>query len=150
MRALIRHAHDRGLRVMAHLNGDEAVRNALDAGVDSIEHGYYMSEDTVARLADSDTVWVPTLSPVLNCIGAGRFDDEVLRRIAARQLQAVSLAASRGAYLALGSDAGAWRVFHGTCVQNEEDALRPVLGAGTELILGLGSARIREIFRRKS
>lgn len=148
MRRLIGLAHERGFRVMAHLNGDEAVKNALLAGVDSVEHGNFMSEDTVKLLADSEAVWVPTLSPMANAIGSGRFNDDSLRRIVDGQLKNLALASAQGAYIALGSDGGAWRVFHGRCVHDELETLRLALGGGTELVLGLGAARIRERFKR--
>jgi len=148
MKKLISLAHDRGFAVMAHLNGDEAIKNALAAGVDSIEHGNFMSEDTVKRLADSHAVWVPTVSPVLNCVGTGRFSDEQLTKIGGSLLKNISLASSQGAYIALGSDGGAWQVPHGKCVQDELKYMRLALGEGTELVLGIGSAQIRERFRR--
>ncbi|MGI6027990.1 MAG: amidohydrolase family protein [Candidatus Heteroscillospira sp.] len=149
MKTLISRAHERGFRVMAHVNGDGAVKNALMAGADSVEHGNFMSEDTVKLLADSDAVWVPTLSPMVNSIGTGRFSDDVLRRIVDGQLKNIALASSQGAYIALGSDGGAWRVCHGECVMQEREAMGLALGAGADLVLGLGSARIREIFRRR-
>ena len=150
MEALVRAAHARGFAVMAHVNGDGAVRAALDAGVDSIEHGNFMSADTVRRLADSDCVWTPTFSPVLNAIGAGRFSDDVLRRIGAQLMENTALAASQGAYIALGSDCGAWRVEHPTGAADELRHMSAALGSGAELVLGLGSARIKEKFRRRS
>ena len=42
-----------------------------------LEHGNYMDEETVAMLAESSTVWVPTLVTVRNLLGCGRYDDEV-------------------------------------------------------------------------
>ena len=148
MKKLISLAHDRGFAVMAHLNGDDTIKNALAAGVDSIEHGNFMSEDTVKRLADSAAVWVPTVSPVLNCVGTGRFSDEQLLKIGGSLLKNISLASSMGAYIALGSDGGAWKVPHGKCVSDELGYMRLALGEGAELVLGMGGMRIREKFKR--
>ena len=150
LRSLIGLAHERGFAVMAHLNGDEAIRQAIEAGVDSVEHGNFMEKDTVKCLSDSAAVWVPTLSPIFRSIGRGRFDDDVLRRIAERQLNCVAMAASQGAYIAPGSDGGAWQVFHGPCAEAEQHYLQLALGSGTELVLGLGAAQICEKFRRRS
>ena len=47
---------------MSHTNGAYGTRAAIEAGVDSLEHGNYMDEETLSMLADSDTVWVPTHS----------------------------------------------------------------------------------------
>ena len=43
----------RTFAVMAHVNGPDAVRSALEAGTDSIEHGYYMDEACLALLAET-------------------------------------------------------------------------------------------------
>jgi imidazolonepropionase-like amidohydrolase len=60
--ALVREAHLNKLKVSAHCIGDEAVRNALDGGVDIIEHGYGISDDTRKRLVDSNSIVVSTIS----------------------------------------------------------------------------------------
>ena len=67
---------------MSHTNGVYGSRAAIEAGVDSLEHGNYMDEETVVMLAESSTVWVPTLVTVRNLIGCGRYEDEVLQPIA--------------------------------------------------------------------
>lgn len=48
---------------------------ALQAGVDSIEHGAYLSESVLLRMAQQRTLWVPTLSTIGNLIGSGRYPD---------------------------------------------------------------------------
>lgn len=81
MHDLIAAAHDLGFAVMAHCNGAKAVKNAVTAEVDSIEHGAYLDDEACHILAESDTVWVPTLSTIGNLIGSGRFPDDVAERI---------------------------------------------------------------------
>ena len=54
-------AHDYGLRVAAHAHGDEGMRRAILGGVDSIEHGTYMSDETIALMIRKGTWYVPTL-----------------------------------------------------------------------------------------
>ena len=109
---MIAGAHDEGFSVMAHANGDSAVRAALAAGVDSIEHGAYLSPETRSQLAESHAVWVPTLVTIGNLIGDGRFPDAALRPLLAFQQRSVRDAAAQGARIACGSDAGAYRVLH--------------------------------------
>lgn len=89
IRDMIACAHDEGFSVMAHANGDEAVRAALAGGVDSIEHGAYLTDETLCQLAESGAVWVPTLVTIGNLIGCGRFPDEVLTPLLAYQMNAV-------------------------------------------------------------
>ncbi len=61
MQALISEAHRLGRKVAAHCHGDAAARAAIDAGVDSIEHGSFLKPDTLAMMKKHATVLVPTL-----------------------------------------------------------------------------------------
>lgn len=81
VREMVHIAHEEGFAVMSHTNGVCGVRAAVEAGVDSLEHGNYMDDETLSMLADSHTVWVPTLVTVRNLLGCGRYQDEVLRPI---------------------------------------------------------------------
>src|SRR3546814_18460521 len=45
-------AHNWGRKVAAHSHGDTASRLAIDAGVDSIEHGSFLSEETLKRMQE--------------------------------------------------------------------------------------------------
>ncbi|MBQ9968760.1 MAG: amidohydrolase family protein [Oscillospiraceae bacterium] len=143
---MIAYAHDRGLAVMAHANGDEAVSDALRAGVDSIEHGAYLSDETLHLLAETEAVWVPTAVTIANLIGEGRFPDAVLAPLLELHLGNVSKAASFGAKLALGTDAGAYAVYHGEAVAQEACLLRNAIGNGADEILRQGERSIQEKF----
>ena len=146
--ALIDEAHDRGFSVMVHANGDEAVSAALDAGVESIEHGAFLSEDTLLRMAATRTLWVPTLSTVGNLIGAGRYPDAVLRDLLAKQQEKIALVAQNGGRIGLGSDAGAYRVLHGQAVEDEYRLLSAPLGARTDAVLTAAERYAMLAFRR--
>ena len=149
IRELIHIAHGEGFAVMAHSNGSRTIMDALEAGVDSVEHGAYMDEEAVRALAQSGAVWVPTLATVGNLIGDGRDPDDVLKCIRASQLENVHLCASLGGSIALGSDAGAYHVFHGQGTLDEYALLKRALGDRTDEILMAGEARIRERFSAK-
>lgn len=71
VKEMVHIAHEEGFAVMSHTNGAYGTRAAIEAGVDSLEHGNYMDEETVTMLAESSTVWVPTLVTVRNLIGCG-------------------------------------------------------------------------------
>jgi imidazolonepropionase-like amidohydrolase len=60
LRAITDEAHRRGLRVAAHTHGADAVRAAVNAGVDCIEHGFLMDEAAIALIAERGTFLVPT------------------------------------------------------------------------------------------
>lgn len=125
---LIGTAHDAGLRVMAHGNGDAVAQAALNAGVDTLEHGNYMEEETLCQLAESETIWVPTFSPIGNLVGCGRFPDEQVRAILKRQQEAVQFAFERGARIGLGSDSGAYLVSHGQGLMDEYAFMKEAVG----------------------
>lgn len=125
---LIGTAHDAGLRVMAHGNGDAVAHAALNAGVDTLEHGNYMEEETLCQLAESETIWVPTFAPIGNLIGCGRFPDGQVKAILARQQEAVQFAFTRGARIGLGSDSGAYLVSHGQGLMDEYAFMKEAVG----------------------
>ena len=149
IRRMIELAHAAGFAVMAHANGDRAAMAALQAGVDSIEHGAYLSESVLLRMAQQRTLWVPTLSTIGNLIGSGRYPDAVLRRLLAQQQEAVRFVAAHGGRIGLGSDAGAWHVMHGQASSDELGYLTAALGPRTEPLLLEAEAYASVTFCRK-
>lgn len=146
IRDMIACAHDEGFSVMAHANGDGTVCAALAGGVDSIEHGAYLTDETLCQLAESGAVWVPTLVTIGNLIGCGRFPDEVLTPLLAYQMNAVKKAAALGAKIACGSDAGAYHVLHGQGGIDERALLRRAIGEDADTVLEAGNAAIMARF----
>ena len=136
-------AHEEGFSVMAHANGDAAVSAAAEAGIESVEHGAYLSEQTLYRLKEAGTVWVPTLSTVANLCGEGRFPDEVVTPLRKRQMDTVRRAAELGVLLAPGSDAGAWAVRHAQGGRDEYRWMRQAIGGGADAVLEKGIEAIR-------
>jgi imidazolonepropionase-like amidohydrolase len=61
-KAIVDAAHDYGFKVAAHAHGDEGMQRAILAGVDSIEHGTYMSDETMRLMKEKGTWYVPTIS----------------------------------------------------------------------------------------
>ncbi len=145
IREMIAIAHGEGFSVMAHANGDATVAAAIAAGVDSIEHGAYLGQETLHRLAESRTVWVPTLVTFGNLIGCGRFPDAVLKPLLEGAMENVRTAEALGALIAPGSDAGAFRVLHGQGTLDEYALLKAAIGEGCDEVLSRG---IREIQAR--
>ncbi|HSM13235.1 MAG TPA: amidohydrolase family protein [Thermoanaerobaculia bacterium] len=58
--AIVEEAHRHGVRVAAHAHGTEGIRAAVEAGVDSIEHGSMIDLDTVRLMRERGTWLVPT------------------------------------------------------------------------------------------
>ena len=113
IKELIHIAHEEGMSVMAHANGAETVLAAAHGGVDSVEHGAYLDNESLAAMAEMGTVWVPTLSTIGNLQGKGRFPDGETAQILESALQNVEIFRKMGGILAAGTDAGAWAVPHG-------------------------------------
>lgn len=116
---IVRRARHQGLKVMAHASGDGAVRLAVEAGVDSIEHGYFAGEETLARMAARGIVWIPTVVPVAAQLKENLRaqyspqEREVIERTYRHQLHLLGLARRLGVKLGVGTDAGATGVPHG-------------------------------------
>ncbi|HEY0872776.1 MAG TPA: amidohydrolase family protein [Vicinamibacterales bacterium] len=61
MRTIVETAHLLGLKVAAHAHGKRGMEAAIRAGVDSIEHGTYLDDETIALFRKHDTYYVPTV-----------------------------------------------------------------------------------------
>lgn len=120
---LIHIAHGEGFRVMSHTNGADRIKAALEAGVDSIEHGYFMDGDCLSLLADCGAVWVPTLSACPGFIGREGFGEGVAQANLDHQMQCLRTASKLGVLIAAGSDAGAFGVPPDTGINMEHELL---------------------------
>ena len=150
VKEMVHIAHEEGMAVMSHTNGTYGVQAAVEAGVDSLEHGNYMNEESLTMLSESHTVWVPTLVTVRNLLGDGRYADEVLRPIIETAEENVRKAFRFGVKVAPGSDAGAYRVLHGQGIQDEMQAFVQILGNEEKAYQWLmeGEMEIRKKFCR--
>ena len=111
--AIADEAHRRGLRVATHCHGDTAVNAAIDAGIDCIEHGMMITDDTIQRLVDTDTFLVSTCALTENWDISNQ--PKALQAKAAevfpKAKESLSKAIEAGVKIALGTDAPA--IFHG-------------------------------------
>lgn len=147
-------AHHKGLKVMAHASSDAAVKLAVNAGVDSVEHGYFLGHDSLKLMAEKEIAWVPTIIPVAIQTRMhyrkerSAREIDVITRTYEEQIEKLSFAAELGVPLGVGTDAGAPGVRHGVNLVEEmllfaKSALdnRSILQAatvGNAAILGLG------------
>lgn len=143
---LVHIAHEEGFAIMLHANGARAVEAAAAAGADSVEHGAYLDIHAMAAMRDNGTVWCPTLAPIGNLRGRGRFDETAVREIYNSAVQNVVTFAQMGGLIAPGSDAGAWAVPHVQGGDDEYVHMKAALGDHWEDILARGTAEIRRKF----
>jgi imidazolonepropionase-like amidohydrolase len=120
MQAGVEEAHKAGRRVAAHAYSVQAIENALDAGVDSIEHGSFIGRKTARRMRESGTYLVPTMSvyAAMDARGPELGAPEYIRRKTAEvrdaSREAFRLAHEAGVKIAAGTDCGAPGHPHGT------------------------------------
>lgn len=106
--SIVTTAHSLGLKVAAHAHGGEGVAASVRAGVDSIEHGTYLDEETAKLMAKRGTWLVPTLG-LLDSRKQGDASPAVeakmaeARRVAGRNIR---LAVQHKVKFAFGTDAG--------------------------------------------
>ncbi|MBC7904835.1 MAG: amidohydrolase family protein [Gemmatimonadaceae bacterium] len=62
IKTIVETAKDYGFQVAAHCHGAEAMKRAVRAGVNSIEHGTYMDEEIMKLMKERGTWYVPTLT----------------------------------------------------------------------------------------
>ena len=108
LRAIVDEAHRAGLRVAAHAHGDEGIRAALEAGIDCIEHGSLMTDDTLDLLIELDRFLVPTtyLADGMDVSHATRLQAKAAE-VFPRAKETIRKAIARGARIACGTDAPA-------------------------------------------
>jgi imidazolonepropionase-like amidohydrolase len=118
LRAGIEEAHKHGLHCAAHAIGAGGIKNALRAGIDSIEHGHLIDDEGIALLVERGAYLVPTLAAIRCIVDAGDdagMPDFVLRKareIAEHAESNLRRARAAGARFAGGSDAGTPFNFH--------------------------------------
>lgn len=128
MRAAVEEVHKRGRRVLAHAMGPTGINWALDAGVDTIEHGVWFGPQEIERMLERGVWLVPTFSVSWMQSQHGR-DLGMPQHIIDKATQAselmfdcVSAAARAGVKIAMGTDAGGPGVDH-TMVALELDLM---------------------------
>ena len=107
--AIVDEAHRAGLRVAAHAHGDAGIRTAIEVGVDCIEHGSLMSDETLDRFLELERFLVPTtyLADGMDVSHAPPDLQAKAAEVFPRAKATVSRAIARGARIACGTDAPA-------------------------------------------
>lgn len=153
LRVIVEEAAAHGSYVMAHAIGATGIRNALDAGVRSIEHGILIDDGGLQRLRDTGAFLVPTLTaPRQVILGAEQGIDvapkilDKAKRIAEQHLESFGRAVDAGVRIALGSDAGVGP--HGTSL--DELAAMAEGGMSLERILAAGTSEAAELLQEEA
>lgn len=109
----------RGVKVMAHAQGTEGIKNAVRAGIHSIEHGIFLDDEAIELMLEHGTYLVPTLlAPVAVLEQAettGMMPEYGVRKARAAidaHRDSIARAHKAGVKIAMGTDAGVMP--HGT------------------------------------
>ncbi len=107
--AVVEVAHMSGKRVAAHVGGDKPIQDAVRLGVDCIEHGYVLSEETAGIMAEAGTYLVPTLAVThafsyLEAHGSPSFQVEKARQASHFHKDSITRAIKAGVKIAVGTD----------------------------------------------
>ena len=153
LEAAVREAHKHGIKLAAHAEGRKGVNDALAAGIDSIEHGYFLDNDEgIERLVRNGAWLVPTIMAydlIANGSTHGISSEAVASAASALEYNTVGFrsAVDAGAKIAMGSDAGTPLNDHGRAwreltfmVKNGMSPMQALVAAtrgGAEL-LGMG------------
>jgi imidazolonepropionase-like amidohydrolase len=159
LRLLVTAANAAGRQTFAHASGDAGIERVIESGVDSVEHGFFVRDDQLARMRDRRTAWVPTFAPVQVQVDEARrygWDATIvgnLQRILDQHAASLVKAHALGVLIVAGSDAGSCGVAHGTGFLRELELMQQaglpplaVINAAT----GVGAGRLgyREEFGR--
>jgi imidazolonepropionase-like amidohydrolase len=109
LRAIVDEAHRRGLRVAAHTHGADAVRAAVEAGIDCIEHGFLLDDEAIALMVQRGTFLVPTtfLADGMDTSKAAPELQAKAAEMFPRARESVRKAIEAGVRIAVGTDAPA-------------------------------------------
>lgn len=146
-------------KAAAHAQGAPGIKNALDAGIDSIEHGFQLSEELIAQMLKQGTYLVPTLSAIAATLdfaekGVPAFMVEKSKRFQEMQRKSFQAFIAAGGKVAMGTDCGTPFNHHGLNVRELAemcelgmaplDALCSATGNAADLLGLTDRGRIKE------
>ncbi len=107
---IVEEAHRFGKMVAAHAQGTDGIRDALKAGVDTIEHGIYLTDELADEMVEKNVIFVPTIAVISRIVnlgeqlGVAEVSLEKARKAFKSHQESVKLAIKKGVLIASGSD----------------------------------------------
>jgi imidazolonepropionase-like amidohydrolase len=149
LKAGVEEAHNAGCKTTTHAVGIGGVRNAIEAGIDCIEHGFFLTDELVEKMVSKNVWLVPTIVPVIRLIemgAAGRIPEWVKQKIDAYgdswKMGAIR-ARKAGIKIAMGTDTGTPFNFHG---RNAEELIHMAdLGFEPAEVIAITTIRAAEL-----
>ncbi len=128
--AFVHAAKEQGRQTFAHASGDVGIDHVIEAGVDTVEHGFFIRRDQLDLMAERNIAWVPTFAPVQKQIdhaGLMGWDDTCLHNLKAiieGHESSLRYANDIGVTIIAGSDAGSYGVPHGSGFLDELESMQ--------------------------
>ncbi|MCK9931328.1 amidohydrolase family protein [Frankia sp. Mgl5] len=154
LRAIVDEAHRHGLRVVAHTHGAQAVRSAVEAGINYIEHGFLIDDEAIELMVKHGTFLVATQALIegMDVSHAAPELKEKAAQIFPRARNSIREALAAGVKIAVGTDAPA--IPHGRNAielvalvergMTPLDAIRAATTTGAELLAVTDRGRLAE------
>ena len=113
LRAIVDTAHSMGRKAAAHAHGTDGINAAIRAGVDSVEHGTYMNDESIRLMKEKGTYYVPTMLAAATVSRNAEIPGYYLAVVAAKArlvgpkiMETVRKAHDAGVKIAFGTDTG--------------------------------------------
>jgi imidazolonepropionase-like amidohydrolase len=112
IRAAVEEAHKAGRKTATHAQGTEGIKNAVRAGIDSVEHGIFLDKEVVEMMAERGTFLVATLVAPYWIVeygvenGVPEFAVEKSKKLIDDHMNSFRMAKEAGVKIAMGTDAG--------------------------------------------
>jgi imidazolonepropionase-like amidohydrolase len=113
-------AHRFGVKVAAHAIGEAGIANAVHGGVDTIEHGHFLTPALADAMARRGTALIPTLfvyRQIASQPGIPAYAQEKAKAIVERHRRVVQMARDAGVVVGAGTDAGSPETPHPTMIE---------------------------------
>lgn len=142
MQAAIEEAHKAGRKAASHAQGRAGIENAILAGIDSIEHGFFLDAELIALMLEKQIFLVPTLTAPYSILKHGKeagipeFVVKKTEKVYETHLESFSMALQSGVQIAMGTDAGTPFNCHGNNLQE----LVLMIQAGMDPLAAITSA----------
>jgi imidazolonepropionase-like amidohydrolase len=137
--AIVDEAHAVGIQVLSHSLGGPGVMMAIQAGVDTIEHGGWLDDAVVAEMAGRGIWYVPTFSVYRNHEVKGPpYKRQRAKELRAPHLDSFQRALKAGVRIAMGTDAGGYE--HGDTALELELMVEAGMTPSEAIVAGTGRA----------
>ncbi len=139
LRGGVEEAHKAGRKTASHAQGNQGIKNALRAGIDSIEHGVFLDDEAIDLFLEKKAALVPTISAPFHILekgikaGVPAYAVEKTRKVKQIHIASARKAIRAGVTVVMGTDAGTPFNGHG---ENMKEL---------ELLVGLGLSPMQSI-----